>query len=90
MPCPHCQRPMLAWRSPPECMWTSDVQYVCFNDECPYYVRGWRWMEEKFQVHASYRHRVDPVSRTSGPLPVWSPTAHRDSIITNAEVDEHG
>jgi hypothetical protein len=54
---------------------------ACFNDECPYYVRGWAWMEQQFGVKSSYRYRVDPRSGWASPLPVWSPTALRSSLL---------
>jgi hypothetical protein len=81
--CPHCDTEMLRWRPPTEGAWEEEFQYVCFNDECPYYVRGWEWMQEKFQVRASYRHRFMPKSGKESPLPVWSPEAHRDMILTD-------
>lgn len=81
--CPHCNKRMERWRPPEEAKWTSDFNFVCFNDDCPYYVNGWEWMTKKYNVRASYRHRYDPQSGKTGPLPVWSSTAHRDSIITS-------
>jgi hypothetical protein len=79
--CPHCQQPMLKWACPPDSTWGTEYQWVCFNDDCPYYVRGWNWMMEKFQHRASYRLRKHPDTGEEGPIPVWSPTALKDGII---------
>jgi hypothetical protein len=83
--CPHCGESMLRWQPPADSAWTSAFMYVCFSDECPYFVRGWRWMKERFDVVASYRFRIDPETSKSGPLPVWSPHALRDSVLMNGE-----
>ena len=76
---------MTAWQAPDNSSWGSAEMLVCFNDECPYYVRGWEWMRAQYDVTASYRHRYNPATKQGGPLPVWSPTAHRDAIITEGE-----
>jgi len=65
--------------------WSGPFQYVCFNDHCPYFLRGWAWMREHFNVGASYRHRFDPHTGETGPLPVWSKTALRENIIAVEE-----
>jgi hypothetical protein len=38
-------------------------------------------MQDHFGVTASYRHRLDPVTGESGPLPVWSKEALRPDIL---------
>jgi hypothetical protein len=79
--CPHCHEPMKKWRTPENSTWTATFQWVCFHDECEYYIRGWDWMMESQKVKASYRHRLDPDTGASGPLPVWSKEAHKDHIM---------
>ena len=79
--CPYCDTPMKKWVNPPNSTWGVTFQYVCFNDECSYYVRGWEHMMNKFRVEASYRYRYNPSTGEKGPLPVWSPQAHKSKVI---------
>ena len=81
---------MARWQNPAGSTWTSDFQYVCFNDCCPYFVRGWTWMSERYNVHASYRYRLDPATGEHGPLPVWSETALRENILPEPESTNAG
>lgn len=79
--CPHCGVKMKKWRTPPQSPRSSGFCYVCFNDECKYYVRGWEHMSKTTQVACSCRHRYDPESGTCGHLPVWSADAGKNDII---------
>ena len=83
--CPHCGNRLLPWRSPDMTTWGGRVQFVCFQDECPYFARGWDWMKQKYNVLASYRYRLDPESGESGPLPVWSRTALKNQVVSEKE-----
>lgn len=79
--CPHCQSKLLRFTTPPATSWGGNIHLACFNDECPYFVRGWKWMAEKYEAHASYRFMVNPLNGAIGPLPVWSAQALRDCIV---------
>jgi hypothetical protein len=88
--CPHCGARLLKWLPPAESSWGANVQFACFNDECPYYVRGWDHMMEKYEVKASYRYRFDPETGETGPLRVWSSAAIRERIVpTETEDKDH-
>jgi hypothetical protein len=80
--CPHCGEKLLPWRSPDMTTWGGNVQYVCFNDACPYYRDGWDWMKTHYNVRASYRHRFDPATGERGPIAVWDKSALRDQIAS--------
>lgn len=79
--CEHCNAKMKKMSVPPESGYDTNFMWVCFNDECEYFVRGWDWMQSQYKVKASYRHRVDPISGQGSPLPVWSWDAMKDRII---------
>lgn len=83
--CPHCGETLRAFQLPDNTGWDSPIHFACFNDECPYFRRGWSWMFDHYGVKSSYRYRVDPVSGTSSPLPVWSRDAIKDRIL-DAEI----
>lgn len=44
-------------------------------------------MMKNYRVKASYRHRFDPQTGESGPLPVWSEGAVRDRIV-DSKIEE--
>ncbi|TAM48271.1 MAG: hypothetical protein EPN53_10425 [Acidobacteria bacterium] len=80
-PCPHCGQPLARFSLPDEGGWDGTFQLACFNDDCPYFVRGWAWIEEHYGVRSSYRYRLDPASGQASPIPVWSRNALRDRIL---------
>jgi len=79
--CRHCDVEMKKWRTPANSTWGTDFQWVCFNDQCPYFLRGWEHIFKTQNVKASYRYRLNPLTGSSGPLPCWSYDAHKDQII---------
>jgi hypothetical protein len=84
--CPHCGQPLAPFSLPDAGGWDAPFHVACFNDDCPYFLRGWEWMESRYGVKASYRYRVDPTSGQPSPLAVWSSTALRDRVL-DAEVE---
>ncbi len=86
--CPHCGGQLDWVRIPDEAGFEEPLHLVCFSDECPYYVRGWTWMEEKFGVHSSYRYRVNPRTGCSSPISVWSENALKSHIVSDDETPE--
>lgn len=79
--CPHCSQELQRWQTPIDSSWGGAIRLVCFNDDCPYFVKGWEVMMERQSISASYRHMMDPESGWTGPIPVWSKTALREGIL---------
>lgn len=89
--CPHCGEPLIPFSLPDDGGWDGTFQLACFNDECPYFARGWAWMEEHYGVRSSYRYRLSPATGQASPIPVWSRHALRDRIIEgDVAVDKVG
>jgi len=83
--CPHCGAALQPFSLPEGGGWDSDFHIACFNDECSYYLRGWKRMEDTYGVKSSYRFRIDPANGKQSPLAVWSPSAIKDRIL-DAEI----
>jgi SAM-dependent methyltransferase len=82
--CPHCGEKMLKWAVPDnpfEVTWDNEFMYICFNDACPYYVRGWDFMYREGNRGSSYRLMYNPEKDCCMPIPVPTPRALRESII---------
>ena len=79
--CPHCGQAMKKWRVPINSTWSHSFFFVCFNDDCPYFINGWKYMWEQQAAKTSYRCRLDPDTGKCMPLPVWSYDALKNDII---------
>ncbi|HSQ84059.1 MAG TPA: ogr/Delta-like zinc finger family protein [Desulfobacterales bacterium] len=79
--CPHCGQAMKRWRVPLNSTWPNEFFYVCFNDDCPYFIQGWEQMWQQQATRASYRCRLDPDTGKCAPIPVWSYDALKDGIM---------
>jgi hypothetical protein len=79
--CPHCEAGLQAFELPEAGGWDQKYHLACFNNDCPYYRRGWDWMLDHYNAKVSYRYRLDPESGKDSPIAVWSETALVDRII---------
>ena len=81
--CPYCGEKLHKWEVPdnPFCQtWDNDFMYICFNDNCPYFVRGWDKMYKDTLQGMSYRLMYNPEKDRCLPIPVPSHQALRDGI----------
>ena len=83
--CPHCESRLKKWRVPEESSWDDEYFFVCFNDDCSYYQKGWAWMKEQYGHVASYRYAINPNTGGSLMIPVWSDSATREMIVEDDE-----
>lgn len=82
--CPYCETEMKKWAVPdnPFCQtWDNDFMYICFNDGCPYYVRGWDHMTGGGNHGVSYRLMYNPEKDCCMPIPVQSPRSLKEGIM---------
>jgi len=82
--CPHCGEKTKKWdvsRNPYESSWDNGFLYVCFNDTCPYFVRGWDFMYWQCSRTLSYRFVFDPAEESCTWIPVHSYQSLREGII---------
>jgi SAM-dependent methyltransferase len=81
--CPHCEQRLAKWAVPQTPFTEYDVEflYVCFNDRCPYLMRGWEAMTGQGNLGFSHRFMYMRERDACGSLPVHSLKALRASIV---------
>ncbi len=84
--CKYCGKKLEKVLMPPESDWGVEYFLICMSDECPYYVRGWTWMKERFKVSASYRYKYNPENGEEGPIPVKSPDDMKDWVVRKVKI----
>jgi hypothetical protein len=91
--CPHCGQAMKIWECPDAGLscgsgWGTPYLFVCLNDECPAFVKGWASMKREYGRTCSYRCICYPNLRTTEMMMVFSSTDCRAGIIDEAVVAE--
>ena len=86
--CPYCKQEMSIWEVPPITYsdglgWGVPYLYVCFNDDCPLYKKGWENLEENYGQRASYRCIGFLESDKFECMPVFSPMGAKGQVIDN-------
>ena len=82
--CPHCEGELNKWMVPDGASWDDEFFLVCFDNDCPYYARGWKWMKEQYNQNASYRYALNPNTGGSLMIPVWNADATRQMIVDDS------
>lgn len=69
--CPHCKAVMEKFDSR-QLDWGTPFLWVCQNNECPFFKKGWEHMMENYGQLVSYRYMVEPEGGQAGALPTFS------------------
>lgn len=84
--CPHCKEKLTCCNAPPFHVgdglgWGSEVIFICLNDECPLFVRGWQHIEEQFAHSSSYRYMLVPGEKTGSAMMVAGKDAFKGCAV---------
>jgi hypothetical protein len=84
--CPYCSEPLRRWAVPQTPFTEYDVEFlqVCFNDRCPFVVRGFDAMARQGNLGFSHRFMYVRERELCGSLPVPSLHALREGIVNDA------
>ena len=84
--CPHCGQKMTKTEPPRYTIgdglgWGVSYFWICFNDECSFFVDGWEYMRETYGKTASYRLMCLPDSGATEAVAVLSYDGLKGGII---------
>ena len=75
--CPHCKTVMEQMDSR-YLDWDSPYLWVCFNNDCTLFKKGWEHMMETVGQLVSYRFMIHPANGEKGVIPAFSQQYLRD------------
>ncbi len=89
--CPHCKQNMSLCEAPPIHVgdglgWGSDVLFICLNDTCPLFLKGWDQIEHQYGHHASYRYMEVPGSPEGNCMMVGNADAFKGCVVNKDEL----
>jgi len=84
--CPHCKTELTLCHAPPVHVgdglgWGSEFLFICLNDECSLFVKGWEYIENQYGHVGSYRYMEIPNSNESYNMMVAGKEAFTGSIV---------
>lgn len=84
--CPHCKEELKLCHAPPVHVgdglgWGSEYLFICLNDECPLFVKGWKYIEDQYGHVGSYRYMEIPNSKETYNMMVAGNNAFKGSIV---------
>ncbi len=84
--CPHCKTQLSCCEAPQIHVgdglgWGSDVLFICLNDYCSLFLKGWEHVGEQYGHHASYRYMELPGSKESNVMMVGNKDAFKGSLV---------
>lgn len=84
--CPHCSGDLKLCHAPPVHVgdglgWGSEFLFVCLNDECPLFIKGWEYIENQYGHVGSYRYMEIPNSKESYNMMVVGKDAFTGSLV---------
>lgn len=84
--CPHCKQDMFCCEAPAIHVgdglgWGSDVLFICLNDYCSLFLKGWDHVDGQYGHHASYRYMELPGSTEGNVMMVGNKDAFKGSVV---------
>jgi hypothetical protein len=89
--CPHCNQKLSCCEAPAIHVgdglgWGSDVLFICLNDSCSLFLKGWDKIESQYGHHASYRYMELPGSKESNVMMVGNADAFKACVINKEDI----
>jgi len=84
--CPHCSGDLILCHAPPVHVgdglgWGSEYLFICLNDSCPLFVKGWDYIANQYGHVGSYRYMELPNSKEKYSMMVVTKEAFTGSIV---------